>query len=380
LERARAAAGQSRAEQRAARGPGPEGARSSTQGATASAAVAASGPPAAVSSTTSAASAPAAPGASAPAGTSAASRPQQAELDSLLTIAAVRMQRGQLVEPAGDSARDYLARAAQLSPSDAGVVRARADLAAALVTAAGVVVKAGNVGASAALLDEARKLGARSDSLALVEAEVAAARAAQARQRQGALLAAARERLASGALIVPPGESALDQLLAAEADAPNSADVQPLWSELTQKITANAAAALAGGDAAAAQAWAAALARSGRDPANAEALRRQADTLRLRQQYLAAASPASELNLLSSPPPVYPREAQLDGTEGWVDLEFVVDTSGRPRDVRAVDGQPSGRFERAAVAAVAQYQYEPFKRDGEVFERRVRLRIRFTLQ
>ena len=290
------------------------------------------------------------------------------------------MQRGQLVEPAGDSARDYIARAAQLGPTEAAVVRARAELTAALVTAAGVLLKAGNVDASAALLDDARKLGARSDSLAAVEGEVNSARSARTEQRHAALLAAARQRLASGALIAPAAEGALDQLLAAEADAPNAADAQPVWAELVQAVTANATDALGRGDAEGAEAWVAALARSGRDPAAADALRRRLDTLRLRQQYLASASPASELNLLNAPQPVYPREAQVDGTEGWVDLEFVVDPNGRPRDVRAVDSQPAGRFERAAVAAVTQYQYEPFARGGEVFERRVRLRIRFALQ
>jgi TonB family protein len=308
----------------------------------------------------------------------AARRP--GELDSLLTIAAARMQRGQLVEPAGDSARDYIARAAQLSPSDAGVARARADLSAALVSSAGVVLKAGNVDASATLLDEARKLGAKSDSLALVDGEVAATRASQAEQRRATMLATARQRLASGALIAPTGASALDQLLALEADAPDFAEARPVWAELTQAIASNATAALGRGDAAAADAWIAALARSERDVATSDALRRQVDTMHLRQQYLANWSPSSELTLLAYAKPVYPREAQLDGIEGWVDLEFVVDANGRPRELRAVASQPSGSFERAAIAAVTLYQYEPFVRGGEVFERRVRLRIRFTLQ
>ncbi|HEX5048623.1 MAG TPA: energy transducer TonB [Gammaproteobacteria bacterium] len=322
---------------------------------------------------------PAAPPPAVPAAAeSAAGRP--GELDSLLTIAAARMQRGQLVEPAGDSARDYIARAAQVSPSDAGVVRARADLSAALVAAAGVVVKAGNVDASAALLDEARKLGAKSDSLALVENEVAVARSAQGDQRRAAMLATARQRLASGALIAPAGASALDQLLALEAEAADSAEAGSLWAELTQALTSSATAALGRGDPDGAEPWIAALARSGRDPAAADALRRQLDTMRLRRQYLTDWAPAGELNLLKPATPVYPRAEQLSGLEGWVELEFVVDVNGKPREIRTVDSQPAGHFERAALAAVAQYQYEPFARGGEVFERLVRLRIRFTLQ
>jgi protein TonB len=309
---------------------------------------------------------------------SAARRP--GELDSLLTIAAARMQRGQLVEPAGDSARDYIARAAQLSPTDVGVARARADLSAALVAAAGVVVKAGNVDASAALLDDARRLGAKSDSLALVENEVAVTRAAQADQRHAAMLATAQQRLASGALIAPAGASALDQLLVLEADAPDFAGARPAWAELMEAMTSNATAALGRGDMAGAEPWVAALARSKHDSASAVALRRQLDTMRLRQEYLTSWAPSSELKLLSTVAPVYPREAQLSNLEGWAELEFIVDVNGRPREIRTVDSQPSGHFERAAAAAVAQYRYEPFERGGEVFERLVRLRIRFTLQ
>jgi TonB family protein len=213
-----------------------------------------------------------------------------------------------------------------------------------------------------------------------VDGEVVATRAARAEQRRAAMLATVRERLSSGALIAPAGASALDQLLALEADSPDLAEARPVWAELVQAIASNATAALARGDSAGAEAWVAALARSGRDAANADALRRQLDTMRLRQQYLANWSPSSELSLLSFARPVYPREAQIDGVEGWVDLEFVVDVNGKPREVRAVESQPAGRFERAALAAVAQYQYEPFVRGGEVFERRVRLRMRFTLQ
>jgi len=45
-----------------------------------------------------------------------------------------------------------------------------------------------------------------------------------------------------------------------------------------------------------------------------------------------------------------------------------------------VGAEPAGRFEQAASAAVAEYRYAPFRRDGQVYDRRVRLRVRFRLQ
>jgi protein TonB len=145
-------------------------------------------------------------------------------------------------------------------------------------------------------------------------------------------------------------------------------------------MTSNARGALGRSDWAAAETWIAALARSGRDAAGADALSRELAVARLRQQYLATAAPASEVDLVSYAPPVYPRDAQLNGIQGWVELEFIIDPRGRPRDLMAIRAEPAGRFERAATEAVARYRYAPFVRDGETYERRVRLMIRFTLQ
>jgi outer membrane biosynthesis protein TonB len=36
-------------------------------------------------------------------------------------------------------------------------------------------------------------------------------------------------------------------------------------------------------------------------------------------------------------------------------------------------------FDRAAVAAVARYRFEPFIMDGVTYERRARVRVRFAL-
>ena len=73
-------------------------------------------------------------------------------------------------------------------------------------------------------------------------------------------------------------------------------------------------------------------------------------------------------------------QRSLRGIEGWVDLEFVVDRNGQPRNLAVVQASPPGRFDAAALAAVAQYRYVPFERDGRVYERRLRLRVRFQVQ
>jgi protein TonB len=79
-------------------------------------------------------------------------------------------------------------------------------------------------------------------------------------------------------------------------------------------------------------------------------------------------------------PPVYPPEELARGAEGWVELEYVVDGTGMPRDVTVVQSSPPGRFDAAALTAVRQYRYVPFEREGRVYERRLRLRVRFEVQ
>jgi protein TonB len=83
--------------------------------------------------------------------------------------------------------------------------------------------------------------------------------------------------------------------------------------------------------------------------------------------------------LVRSVPVEHPSQAMQRGLEGWVDLEFVVDRNGQPQNLAVVQASPPGRFDAAALAAVEQYRYAPFERDGRVYERRLRLRVRFQM-
>jgi hypothetical protein len=56
-----------------------------------------------------------------------------------------------------------------------------------------------------------------------------------------------------------------------------------------------------------------------------------------------------------------------------------VDTHGATKDIEVVAAEPVGRFENAATAALAEYEFVPFELDNVVYERRLRLRMRFEL-
>lgn len=63
--------------------------------------------------------------------------------------------------------------------------------------------------------------------------------------------------------------------------------------------------------------------------------------------------------------PVYPRRALSRGIEGYVIVEFTVTKLGTVEDVRVVEANPPGYFERAAVKAASKFKYKPKVINGE---------------
>ena len=57
--------------------------------------------------------------------------------------------------------------------------------------------------------------------------------------------------------------------------------------------------------------------------------------------------------------PTYPRNALRMGREGYVLIEFDVDTDGSVLDPYVVESEPTGVFERAAIKAVRKWLFSP---------------------
>ena len=300
------------------------------------------------------------------------------ELENALNLATVRLRRGQLLSPSGDSARAYLDRAVSLDPSDPRVATLRTDLAAALVATARLVSNS-DVAAATSLATEARRLGAEPAALAALERDFDTARVRGQERRFTELLDAARERVQNGSLFAPLNDSALDYLSRLQADAPELPGLAEAWEAFRQASVVAIQSAIESGEWPLADAQLAGLTPAPGGAAAAAPLAAELAARRLQQTYLAEASPASELDLRSSVPVVYPSQAIARGIEGWVDLEFVVDRNGQPRNLAVVQASPPGRFDAAALAAVAQYRYAPFERDSRVYERLLRLRVRFQM-
>ena len=103
-------------------------------------------------------------------------------------------------------------------------------------------------------------------------------------------------------------------------------------------------------------------------------------TLPSLQAFAAAASEGEALSgtLLAHPyvppghtnmkPPRYPAIPLRDGTEGWVQLHFMVDAQGSAHQIVVFDSFGHQSFQDAAVRAVARTEFEPALLDGEPVE------------
>lgn len=64
-------------------------------------------------------------------------------------------------------------------------------------------------------------------------------------------------------------------------------------------------------------------------------------------------------------PPQYPRDALMNGTEGWVRVEFTIAPDGSVVNARVVDAHPRrGLFDGAALTAVSRWIYHPAMEGG----------------
>jgi len=80
-------------------------------------------------------------------------------------------------------------------------------------------------------------------------------------------------------------------------------------------------------------------------------------------------------------PPVYPRTALANGTEGFVDVQFIVSAIGTTQEITVVNAEPKNVFDRAELKAGAGWRYRPVTKNGQpVASNPVTERIRFTIE
>ena len=72
----------------------------------------------------------------------------------------------------------------------------------------------------------------------------------------------------------------------------------------------------------------------------------------------AAKDKSSSLKPIKQKAPVYPREAQLEGIEGWVMVSFYLNENGYPTDIALEKAFPGDTFVRSSLGAIEDWQFE----------------------
>jgi TonB family protein len=86
-----------------------------------------------------------------------------------------------------------------------------------------------------------------------------------------------------------------------------------------------------------------------------------------------------EVRIVSRQEPYYPHSARMFCLTGEVRAAFVIDAQGRTKDIRVLESDPEGVFDRAAVESIEAWRFIPACRDGEMAEREAVQTIEFRL-
>jgi len=93
----------------------------------------------------------------------------------------------------------------------------------------------------------------------------------------------------------------------------------------------------------------------------------------------APALPSRDAVLVRTVRPGYPPKAARARQEGWVEVQFTVGADGKVGDVKVVRGEPARVFDREAIRAVQQWEFQPAVRDGQPAAMTMTRRIEFKL-
>ena len=309
----------------------------------------------------------------------------------LVDLVQDRIRDGRLSD-SDDSAKAYYEQLKDLGPSASSAAqRIQRDLGGAFMRKAREAALGNKTGDQDRWLAEAKSVGVSSAELNSfardLQSQKQRAQAVEAERLAGL----ARDRIRDGRLVDPANDSAAFYLTALQAADGNNAYVVGGSRELATKLLDRASQYSRDSKTTQMEADLTNAKRWGADQKDIDAIRQAAASRRNQQPKAAAASGGSantqqaaadlqsRLKRTRYTAPEYPERALSQKISGAVTVEFTVSTSGEPIDVRVISAEPAGTFDRAAVAAVKRWRYEPLLIDNVPQEVPARTTIRFNL-
>jgi TonB family protein len=316
-------------------------------------------------------------------------RQEDAKVQRVVGLITDRIRDGRLVEPADDSAKVYMQQLHDLAPTNATTQRMQRDLNAAFMRKAREAAIGNKAPDIDRWLTEARAGGVSTSEINSFQKELANARQKAINAESDRVIQLVRDRIRDGRLTDPAQDSAAYYINQLQGTDPNNPAVGQLSRDLASKLVDRArASAQAGkggsvvdGDLTLAKRW-------GADPKDIAAVQTVQSAPKTPQSAAARSAQAAGVNPASLAaslkrtryvPPEFPSKALSQRLSGAVTVEYTVDASGDPRDVRVIEATPPGVFDHAAVAAVKRWHYDPVIANGVPVEVPVRTSIRFEL-
>ncbi|HEY6514765.1 MAG TPA: energy transducer TonB [Steroidobacteraceae bacterium] len=310
------------------------------------------------------------------------------QVDKAQTLAALvldRIRSDELTSPAGDSAQSYLGQLRAAAPNASATERAANALVDALFAKARQNALSGDSSDEDRWIAAARSSGASAADIAAFQRQLTSAQTKAAHAKTEGLVSLVRERLSSGSLTSPAGDSAADYLRQLEASRPTgSAETAAAQgrSALAAELITRARSEIRAGTTVPAQADLAAATSWGASAAAVAAVQRLGSAAQAQPQ--AASGPnlqalAAQLQRTRYVPPEYPDRALSSRISGSVTVQYVVDKKGYTKDVQVIESVPKGVFDSAATDAIRRWRYRPAQYNGQPVEVPVRTRIRFEL-
>lgn len=264
--------------------------------------------------------------------------------DQLREAASAALREQRLYAPAGNNAMEYYLALRDKQPNDPAVASALSDLMPyALIATEQSIARDDFVEAQRlyALMDKA---DAKAPALPRLKQSIADAQVSLAQRTAAAETQTEEEAKRKADL---ESQRVLEQQKAQQQAAQQLATQQAAEQRATEQRAAEQRAAeqRAAEERAAAQ-------RAAQQPAPAAAQPAAA-------RPAAAAGASSELRAISTPAPDYPRDALRDALSGEVQVEFTVGTDGSVTSARVVRSNPPRTFDRAALAAVKRWRFQP---------------------
>ena len=264
---------------------------------------------------------------------------------------------GKLVAPAGENAFEYYLAALQSNPGDVGAEEAIMELVPVAMSALESAMAANTT------LEVERLIPL------LERADPGTARVAALKQRWQANVAnLANANLANigkqaSAQAASGSENVQPQILAPENSAPEIA-AMPTPAVTAPKVVPKPAVA-------------ANLKPSPPVQASPKVATAQVQTRAVESR--AVENRVVEARALSTARAVFPAQARRQKIEGWVDLQVVVDASGRVTEASVIGAQPARIFDVEARRAVMRWRYSPKRVNDQPVSSVLRQRIKFSL-